>query len=178
MSSLHTNLRCLFSPAALLAGCLCMLAGTAASGAPPGAGEQAVKAAYVYNFIKFTDWPAEAFTDAISLVICTDAQGELSEALGSLQGRKAGGRSIEVRRLPEQGLDGCQVALLDTTDNAARCDTPHPVLTITTFYQQGAVIYLFLDGNKLRFSIDLGAARRAAIKLSAKLLSVAAEVIE
>ncbi|MCB1800819.1 MAG: YfiR family protein [Gammaproteobacteria bacterium] len=146
--------------------------------APPGASEEAVKAAYVYNFTKFTEWPDSAFTADDALVICTDAEGELATAMHSLHGRKAVGRSVQVRKLPEQGLEGCQVALLDSRDNAERCDTGLPVLTITTFNQPGAVMRLFIQGSKLRFAIDLGAARRGSIKLSSKLLSVAAEVVD
>lgn len=178
MSQLHKRSHHPSMPAFALAALLSLLAWTTVPAAPGGASEEAVKAAYVYNFIKFTEWPDKAFTADDSLVICTDAEGELASAMHALKGRKAGGRSVQVRELPDQGLEGCQVALLDSRDNAERCDTGQPVLTITTFNQPGAVIRLFIESNKLRFAIDLGAARRGPIKLSAKLLSVAAEVID
>ncbi len=178
MLSIHAHLRRLFRPTTLVLGWLSVFAFAPAIAAPPGASEAAVKAAYVYNFVKFTDWPAEAFADDSTLVICTDAKDELSEALLSLDGKKAGTRRIVVQGLPAQGLAGCQVALIDSANNAARCEVAQPVLTITTFNQPGTVIRLFLDNNKLRFAIDLGAARRGSIKLSAKLLSVAVTVID
>lgn len=157
---------------------LCLLVGPSAA-APPGASEAAVKAAYVYNFIKFTEWPQVALAESDrELVICSDADDALQEALQSLASKPAKGRTISVRTLPDAGLDGCHAALIDKPRNADRLGGTEAVLTVSMFDNDAAMIYLFRSGKKLRFSVNLEPSQRASIKLSAKLLAVAADVIE
>lgn len=159
--------------------CLFVLEVATAPAAPPGVSEQAVKAAYMYNFIKFTEWPQDALADDDrELVICSDAGDELREALKSLARKPAKGRTIAVRILPDSGLDGCHAALIEDPRNANRLGGSGAVLTVTTFNDDAAMIHLFRSGKKLRFGVNLKPSQRASIKLSAKLLAVAADVTE
>lgn len=142
----------------------------------PAASAAAVKAAFVYNFIKFTEWPAGALGEADTPIsICTNADDELRAALDSLNGKQAKGRSIVVRDLPHVTWQECHVAMLQEPPALTPGKT-EPVLTVSTYVDDNAMLRLFLAGNRLRFAVNLRAARMADISLSAKLLSVAAEV--
>ncbi|MDJ0738330.1 MAG: YfiR family protein [Gammaproteobacteria bacterium] len=166
-------------PPALLAGLLALAACLRVDAAPPTASEAAIKAAYVFNVVKFTEWPDAAFgNDDDPLVICTDARGEQRSALDSLVGKQTRERSVAVRGLPDRDLTDCHVAVIEDRANDGRLGGRQPVLTITTFDHAESMVHVFVDGRRLRFAVRLPPAKQAAITFSAKLLGVAATVHE
>jgi hypothetical protein len=172
------TIRLLRSAARLLPGALLCLS-VNASATPPSASEEAVKAAYVFNFIKFAEWPSEALPQESGTIrLCTDAEGGMRGAIDDLGGRSAKGLALQVTDLPPRGLKDCHVALIEQAENLSRLNTGLPVLTIHSDGESPGIIRLFREGRRLRFAVDLGAAQRSGIRLSAKLLGVAAEVIE
>jgi len=146
--------------------------------------EQQVKIAFLYNFAKFVEWPAESFADAgaplIVGVLGSDAF--CLELERGMEGRSVGTRPIVVRRLA--GIDEARSvqilfigaaadALVDRTLLALRAV---PVLTVgdmPRFAARGGIINFTLEDNKVRFEINVDAARRAGLKISSKLLNVA-----
>lgn len=150
--------------------------------------EYQVKAAFLFHFAQFVDWPREAFKDANSpLTYCTIGDDPFRGALDtSLNGKIIGTRPLRVRHLKQtQEVHGCHVLFIGTAEKkqfsavlaALRGD---PVLTVgesDNFAQAGGMIGFSLEDNKVRFEINLDAAQRANLRISARLLSLAKTVI-
>jgi hypothetical protein len=151
---------------------------------PPASREDELKAAYLFNFAKFVEWPAEA--QARTLAFCVvDARGISSALATSVSDKRIGSRSIDVRTLsPADPRDDCDLLYLsasatglDGPDDGPRPDTP--VLTISDaegFAQHGGMIEMFAEGNRIRFNINAENARRAGLRISSNLLRLATRV--
>jgi hypothetical protein len=144
--------------------------------------EYAVKAAFIYNFAKFVDWPEDAFPDAQAPVtLCIVGTDPFGQAIDSLRGKLIKGRALAIKRLARpDGLRGCQTAFIGASEQgrwaaifkAAR--TQH-VLTISDgdgFAAAGGVINLVMEDGKVRFLINIDAARLSGLVISSKLLSL------
>lgn len=148
-----------------------------------GFDEYAIKAAYLYNFAKFVEWPPGAFPTSDSpLVICIAGENPFGTALAALQGKSVESRPVKVLDLPTvTGLDQCNVVFFGRAEQGrfktvlaklARL----PILTvsdISDFAQAGGMIGLFEAEQRIRFSINITAARQANLKLSSQLLKLA-----
>ncbi|HEU5452384.1 MAG TPA: YfiR family protein [Terriglobales bacterium] len=141
-----------------------------------------VKAAFVYNFAKFVDWPpASQPSDAITF--CLMGQSETTEVLQrTLPGKTVNARRVALKRIhrtPELSL--CQILFL--ADDAGRDAETYlaesrtlPILSVTEISgmaDRGVMIEFVLEENKVRFEINLDSANRAGLKISSKLLSLA-----
>lgn len=141
--------------------------------------EAEVKAGFVYNFAKLTEWPAEVRSKAATLRLCvTGPANEFSAALSQLRHRPAiDGRPIEVQRLVRPaGVRDCHVLVFTSPDRVAYdmigAATALPVLTVgdvSGFAAAGGMIGLYLDGDKVRFEVNTPAAQASNLKLSSHL---------
>lgn len=164
---------------AWLVSVLCAVAGAAAASAED---EYGVKAAFLFNFAKFVEWPADAFAapDA-DLVICVLGNETVDAAVhGTVEGKKVNGRPIQVRRIAEDQVKGCHLLFVaESGDRAtqlvggARATNLLTVGETPGFTQAGGVINFTMHDSKVRFEINEEAARRAKLKISSKLLSLA-----
>jgi hypothetical protein len=145
--------------------------------------EYQVKAAFLLNFIKFTDWPATAFADASSPVyICILGDDPFGSALDQVvSGETVNGRKVAVRRIkrtPES--QACQVLFIVKPDKDTFKTLPGPgVLTVgegESFIRNGGMIAFIVENRRVRFDINQSAADAGALKLSSKLLTVARAV--
>lgn len=146
--------------------------------------EYQVKAAFLYNFAKFVDWPASAFsTPGDPFQVCTLGEnlpgGVIEEAM---RGKNWNGREIVVRHV-SGGAEArsCQILFLGaaelrrfpaTVASLGRAST----LTVGDsegFAQKGCAIGFRLESNRVRFDVNVGAATRAQLKISSKLLGLA-----
>lgn len=148
--------------------------------------EYAVKAAYLYNFAKFVEWPSEAFaSDDAPLWICIAGANPFGDALAMLSGKRVENHPVEVRHLPTMtGLDRCHIVFIGRIEQGqfktvlaklARL----PVLTVSDigdFARAGGMIGLVEAGQRIRFDINLTTARQANLKLSSQLLKLASIV--
>lgn len=149
--------------------------------------ERKVKAAFLYKFLGYTEFPASAFSDpaapvVIGVVAADELSGELSRIVA---GRTVQGRPIAVRNLREGDaaagvhllfVGGNDIARLRAVLKAAR---PAPVLTVTEAehgLQQGAIINFKVVEERVRFDVSLEAADKNSVKLSSRLLTVASHV--
>lgn len=152
-----------------------------------GADESSVKAAFVYHFTKFVDWPAESLPGAgDSFKICIAGEKTLLEALMTASaGKKAAGRplSVVVIQSPREAAS-CQVLYIDADPQkqepmlAAVRGTG--VLTVgenESFFPGGGIVRLKLDQGRIRIVINLREAERSRLRVSSRLLSLA-EVIK
>jgi len=163
---------------------LLTLAPHAAAQDPSPTLEYQVKAAFLYNFAKFVDWPAETFSrqDAPFVIGILDREpfGDVLEQV--VRGKTVDGRSLEVRRLkrPEEGA-GCQIVFVGARETSVlpallRELGASAVLTVgdtERFTRQGGMVNFVVQDNRVRFEINMDAARRAGLKISSKLLQLA-----
>jgi hypothetical protein len=150
--------------------------------------EPSLKAAFVYNFTRFTEWPGEALPAGAPLVACVVTDNAIAAALERMvQGRPVMGRQVSVMRLTVDAQPrGCH--LLFVSGLSARQLTPlmasvrgMPVLTIIDsdgLARVPGIARLFVDSGTLRFDIDHGLAKREGLKLSSKLLTLAKKVYD
>ena len=145
--------------------------------------EYAVKAAYLYNFAKYVEWPPGAFASANApLLICIAGANPFGDALAALSGKTVGDHPVEVRHIPAaMGLDQCHVVFVGRAEQGrfkallARL-ARQPILTvsdISDFAQVGGMIGLIEADQRIRFNINLNATRQANLKLSSQLLKLA-----
>jgi YfiR/HmsC-like len=146
--------------------------------------EYRLKAAFLYNFALFTEWPAEV---GGTLHLCVFGPDPFGAELDGLQGKAVGERSLAIqRKVGIDGLKGCQIVFIAA---AAGSQLPrvlealdgHPVLTVADSAgsaRQGVALNMSLAQNRISFEANLRAARAAKINLSSKLLRLATEVIQ
>jgi hypothetical protein len=142
--------------------------------------ESRLKAAFVFQFPQWTEWPARALEGRPTLEYCVWPPNPFGSALRDLvAGEVRGGRQLVVRELtPREPLSTCHV--LFVPGPAARQVlgrvASQPVLTVgdsPRFLDEGGIVQLVRVGNHLRFNINVAAARRAGLRLSSHLLGLA-----
>lgn len=157
----------------------------AVSTADERAGE--IKAAFIYNFAKFVEWPANRFVSPDApLYLCALDAATGNTPLDLLDGRVAQGRTIRMVQLDDlSGVGQCHILYVPATTAADRRVALLDVLarqaslTISedpTFIDHGGMVSLFIDNDRVRFSINLGLAQAAGLKVSARMLQLAREV--
>jgi hypothetical protein len=156
----------------------------AAMGQP--ATEYPIKAAFLYKFGAYVEWPASAFPTAASpLTVCVVGHDPFGDVLDrAVQGQTIGDRPIAVRRAATAaGAAGCQIAFVGGSREQPPAETLKalagtPVLTVTdgpAGAGRGAIHFVVID-NRVRFVIDLRTAVASGLTVSSKLLNLAAEV--
>jgi hypothetical protein len=150
------------------------------------ADEAKVKAGFVFNFIKFTQWPPVRNTQGVPLHLCTPGDAALPGALELLQGRAVAGRTVEVRRrVPAGEWRQCDVMFLGEGDAAVldgvlRQLGTAPVLTVGDlpgFVASGGMIGLRIESDRVRFDINLVPAQRAGLAFNSQMLQLAGQVL-
>lgn len=163
--------------------------------------ENDLKAAFVFNFAAFIDWP-EGIRPGERLVLCDAAAPGLSRALAGLEGKSVHGHLVEHRRIRGWNqVDGCHALVLargglgsGTDSDSADADAAtrgvgagappgshaRGLLTVAEDGEagrNGAVITLVRDGSRIRFDVDTAAAAQAEVTLSSKLMRLARRVL-
>jgi hypothetical protein len=180
--------RLLAASAVLSAMILC--AGTSLSHAQVNDGgminrEYAIKAAYLYQFGYYTEWPAEAFTnDQSPFVIGVLGADPFGTALDDIaREKKIAGRPIVIKRFTSlEDYKPCHILYMASSAvpegklSAIQKEQKFPVLIVGEtpgFAEQGGAINLFVEQNRVRFEINVAVAKREQLKISSKLLSLA-----
>ena len=169
--------------AALMIGLLLLRCNAIAQSAPPL--EFQVKAAFLLNFTKFADWPADAFAgERAPLTICILGEDPFGPTLDQMvQGEEVSGRHVTVQRI--RGVAApktCQVLYLRSSERELRqilASMPPGTLTVGEgdgFLSQGGMIAFVIENRRVRFDVNQGAASEAGLTLSSRLLSVARSV--
>jgi YfiR/HmsC-like len=152
------------------------------------ASEYQVKAAFLFNFARFVDWPAEAFPNADSaLQICILGQDPFGRDFEQMiEDKSVNGHRIEIAH-PEgvPQARACQILFIAASEKPRLREIllglkGASVLTVgdtPSFTQMGGIINFVLDDNRVRFEINQKAAELAHLKLSARLLTVAKLVL-
>lgn len=172
---------------ALWAGWLSLGAGSGVAQAQAVAPEYDVKAAFLFNFTKFVEWPQAAFADEHSpLKLCVLGENPFGKALlKGLTEEEVGGRKLIFLRLEStNNLETCHVLYVSRSERERLPQilaSLHnaPVLTVgdtPAFLDQGGMINFILEGSKVRFDVNLEAAEPAGLKISSRLLALAKHV--
>lgn len=145
--------------------------------------EYQVKAAYLYNFITFTEWPATLGAD---LTLCVYGPDPFGADIEALQGKNVDGRTLMVTRVNAvEELDSCQIVFLtrDVISNLPRIlDSLRGNTTLTIADSPGAVragvaINMLNDADRIAFEVNLAAVHEQGLNLSFQLLRLATEVL-
>jgi hypothetical protein len=157
-----------------------------AAASAQSASESTLKAAFLYNFAKFAEWPADA-PPADPLTICVVGDLLIGDALEeTVKGRTIDGRKVVVSRPSLDGIRGCHVLYLAGFDGKRMQQIVDdlksaPVLTVgdrEQFAQGGGIAGLFVEQGRMRFAINVEAAQRCRVRISSRLLSLAKIVKE
>lgn len=147
--------------------------------------EQTVTVAFLYNFLKFTDWPVAALS-ADTIKICITDSTPFRDEFKAIVGRPAQKKSVDVK-LIELGDDlrQCHLLFLPQEEKPVRIrewlkNTDNlPILTVGsegTFLEMGGMIVLVSEANRLQFEVNLKPVNRVGLKLNAQLLNIARKV--
>ncbi|HEU4619796.1 MAG TPA: YfiR family protein [Gammaproteobacteria bacterium] len=160
----------------------------AQTSAPTHAPERSIKAAYLYKFAGYVDWPASRFrSNEAPILIGVAGDAALAEELGRISaGRTIAGRSILAREInADDAIDELEVLFVAGPDSsalerllAAAAASPEAILTVTETERlpDGSVINFVADHDRVRFEVALQAAEREGLKLNSRLLAVASRV--
>ena len=149
--------------------------------------EYQVKAAYLYNFGRFVKWPARAVAGKDdSFAVCVLGQDPFGQTLDSaLAGEALDGRPVVIRRISKsQDAGDCRILFISSTEEIHLKEIltgldQSGVLTVSDmpgFTRRGGMIQFVLEGDRIRFEINLANAESAKLVLSSELLKVAANV--
>ncbi len=145
-----------------------------------------VKAAYLFNFGRFVEWPAHTVADGGDFTFCILGHDPFGPNLDHLLARETiDGKNIAVKRISTaHEAVGCQVLFM-----AAEQEThvskvieelnQEAVLTVSDapkFSDRGGMIQFVMEGNRVRFEVNLSATQRAGLTLRSDLLKVATSV--
>ena len=156
-----------------------------AAGPPsPALGEYQVKAAFLYNFARFAEWPAESFQHSGEVFqVCVLGTDPFGPALDEVTaGQSVAGHPVEVRRISDPAMvRGCRLLFLGGSQKRLLSSALREpgVLTVADSDCQGAgeaMIWFTVDRGKVRFEINMDAATRGKVRLSSRLLSLATAV--
>ncbi len=141
----------------------------------------------MFNFIKFAEWPeGGAMRAGDSIELCVVGERPLDGQLDALTGRSVRGQTVRLRNGPRGQRD----AVTSPSSPPARASAPpacnrataaSPVLTVADrpgFLEEGGVIEIKLSGGRVRFDINLAAARDGGLRLSSQLLQLADRIIQ
>jgi hypothetical protein len=164
---------------------LCLLVGSSgfATGEVP---RSVVKAVFLLNFARFTEWPAQATTGPLTLCVLGDT--EVASALDGLVGdRPINNREVSVARLATlQIVRGCHLLYVGGDDKkltagALEAVAALPVFTVgnsEAFVHKGGVSAFYTQGDRIRFAMNPDTLTRAGLKVSSKVLGLARIVRE
>lgn len=171
-----------------------------------GANENQIKVAFLYNFIKFVDWPEDKVVDSNdTIVIGVIGEDPFGEALNFIEGKQVGDKKVAVKRF--EGLDElkksgekdkaelnskietlrkCHMLFIcssekKNTEEIINLVKDHNILTVgdmKDFLKASGIINFLIEDKKVRFEINAVAAEQAEIKIRSKLLRLAKRVVD
>jgi len=159
-----------------------LLAAIAAAGSDVP--EYDLKAAFLYNFVKFVEWPPAAFAgQGTPLSLCVLGEDPFGGSLDAVvRGERVGARGLVVQR-PDglDDLDACHVLFVSRSERKRLAKVlarvqGQPVLTVADmegFLRAGGVINFVQEDSRVRFLINTEAAERGGLRISSKLLRLA-----
>jgi len=146
--------------------------------------EAKLKAAYIFHFLQFVEWPDSAFANENSPIVLAvlgkDPFGKILDE--TIESEKIGKRQVIIKRIGSfNELGACHVLYISTSEgniykNILKHVGVSPVLTISdidNFGLAGGDINFYIEENKVRFAINVQGVKESDLKISSKLLRLA-----
>jgi len=160
-----------------------LLAGAANGTNAQTATEAELKAAYLFNFALFVQWPDSRQP---TFAICQHGADTLGAGAKALERRKLHGKPITVRNVADNEFTGCDLLFIASSENQrirALTSNLHGmnILTVSDApgaVKDGAMIGLSVANQKIVFDVNIAVARKSNLVISAKLLDLAHSVVE
>jgi hypothetical protein len=159
---------------------LIMLPGQAAFA---GTREYEIKAAYLYNFLNYIEWPNGSLPpEGGTITIGVVGENPFGEALDPLKGKQVKGRTLAVKEVSSAAdLKGCQIVFISPSEkdrypqllDSLKDSRTVTVSEIDGFAQRGGMINFIYERNRVRFEINQDAARSKGLTISSELLKLA-----
>jgi hypothetical protein len=150
-------------------------------------GEYDVKAAFLFNFIKFTDWSDASSAEGAAMTLCVLGEDPFGSGLDALKGKIVKkGSELKLRHIRSvQEAKDCQVLFIgasekDRLSQIIKAVQDSGILTIGDtkgFERHGVIINLYVVKDKVQFKINTVAAQRAGLQVSSRLLKLA-DIVE
>lgn len=151
---------------------------------PTESSEYVIKAGFIYNFAKYVEWPAAAYPNADSpIVIGVLGDDSFASELGDVvDGKKINGRRLVLKKLKwtkdTKELKDCNMLYIAASeaahgDEVIQLLKGSPILTIADFRdfaRHGGMINFILEDNKVRFELNVEAAKQSNFNISSLLL--------
>jgi YfiR/HmsC-like len=147
--------------------------------------EYQVKAAYLFNFLKFVEWPDDKDAQG-RWVIGVAGSSPIADDLTQLVSAKSVlGRELEIRNFqPAEDMRGCNILFISGSERkrlpsilaGLRGSSVLTVADMDNFVESGGMIQFVMEDSRVRLAIDVGATSHARLKVSSKLLSLARAV--
>lgn len=150
------------------------------------AAEATVKAAFLYKFAGYVEWPTGAFpTPEAPIVIAVSGSEDVAAELERLvPGRNVNGRAVHVRRLREGDTTTAHIVFVGRGDRSARATVrtaqQHGALVVTEGergLELGGAINLVSVDDRIGFEVSLESAEKSGVRISARLLPIARRVV-
>jgi hypothetical protein len=140
-----------------------------------------VKAMFLFNFAKFTEWPSRESVGPLMLCVIGDPR-VARELADTTRGQRIGDRSVQVSEIRTDGpIQSCHVLFISQSEVRKAKEVlailkTLPILTVSDnqgFARADGIIEFFIDSERMRFAVNKGAVDRAGVRLSSRLLGLA-----
>ncbi|HEV7219578.1 MAG TPA: YfiR family protein [Terriglobales bacterium] len=169
---------------ALAVAALLSVGGTSARAQDSPSVEYQVKAAFLFNFAKFVDWPPGSYQDEKTpITICVFGYDPFGSALDEIiRGKSINNRELVKRRIDKAGeLKTCQIVFVSAREDKFLSEILSNLKGVSAlvvgegenFAERGGEIQFYLENNRVRFAINVDAVQRARLNVSSKLLALA-----
>jgi hypothetical protein len=145
--------------------------------------EYLIKAAFLYNFLRFVEWPAEVLPEGTgTITVCLVGEDPFGEALESIKGKTVKNKDLVIRRVQAlQSLGACQLLFVSSSEKnrlpeiigAVKGRAVLTVGELEGFTQRGGIVRFLIESNNVRFEINPDVAERMGLKISSRLLNLA-----
>ena len=145
-------------------------------------GEYEIKSGMLYNFTLFIEFPEESLDKAKTLTVCIAGDNPSNGSFFRLQGKPYKERTIMVRQIHDPGsIAGCNILFINGSEVSQlpaylRAAQKRSVLTVSDidhFAANGGIIGFIVQNRKVRFEINLDAAKQSNIRINSQLLKLA-----
>lgn len=135
-----------------------------------------LKAAFIYNFARFTRWPEEELQALQNITFCYDRENETAGSLHKLAGRELFDKTVVVTGITGADVTSCQLIYLSEGALGLSGNLAGNTLTISDshhFVDAGGMIEMFVADNRVRFNVNLRELQKNKLEVAARLLNLA-----
>jgi YfiR/HmsC-like len=144
--------------------------------------EYQLKAAFLYNFAKFVEWPVDTFTDSTTpFTICALGNDPFGSSLDAIAGKTVRDRALVIKRIRSGGaVTGCQILYVSPNElpqvtGLLRIVQKAPMLTVCDLdacAETGLMLNMRMADNRVQLDINLEAVQRTPLKVSSQLIKL------